>query len=146
MAKKSVWTPDKDRELIAIWPRGLTLSDTAAALGLARNTVYWRAKQLKLPKRRRPEKAEVGTLGDMRTKEARNRILKGLTPVFVGLLVNEPISYRPFPKCCFIVNDTKPYKYCDAPSIARHSMCDAHHKLTTRAPNSYEERILKEIK
>jgi len=151
MAAKHKWTEEEDElvrsKIAAARFTQQGIKEASIILGISFGSTYQRSKLLGIgPKPRSSSKsAEDDAMStDMRRRVDRAKVFSEIIPL-AALVESVSVSSRPFPQCCYIVSDGKPFLYCDEPSLPSKSMCETHYRRVFRAPNDWEERLLKDF-
>lgn len=153
--KKHIWTQEEDDLIMAAdLAKGNNkpaLTAVGEKIGLAYITVYQRSRALGLHAQKVPTfnavpvQRELKPPGlDHREPKERGRVFREIIPLPVAI-AGEVAAFRPFPRCCYIVNETPPFRYCDEPTENGKSMCQVHHHLCFRRPSDWEDRLIKDV-
>ena len=138
----SPWTDDTDDALIRLWenPENTTV-EIAEILThrfhrqFSKDMVIGRAHRLKAvgrlvgrPSPLRPRRPDIETVAPV-PRAPKPKTLPTALPVRVA-------KRQP---CCWITSSRKPWRYCDAPSLAGKVYCEEHYRLSVMPRKTNEE-------
>jgi hypothetical protein len=141
----SVWTPERDAELLRLLDVGLTYAAAGTAMRLSKGQCIGRARRLRRgsePKAKRRDLADGQSVAVAPT--AAEEVAPPSLPPQVVVVTPVPAAiYKPplvgkatrcqFPLWGFRERPT--HRYCDAPSVTGFSWCAEHHeRCFTQAP------------
>lgn len=151
---ETMWTAAAVQTLIDAWAEGKTSVQIAELLGCTKNQVIGKAHRLQLPARPNPVQRTYDTGKPRRPANAiqkpQNKPIRetlnalgvaiyrprlppsARLPVPVGL-------HPPHRRCQFAINDCRPWRFCDAPSVTGYSWCAEHKAIVFRPMSEARE-------
>lgn len=131
------WDDENIARLECLWREGLPTNEIARRMGVSKNAIVGKAHRLDLPSRPTPIIRDGRPNLSKPKDKPRRSPRQTLPPLPVHPSIPSVPKYvaPPPPKligrvsqCCYVLNDNKPWKFCDDPTLPGKTMCNEHHQ------------------